>query len=163
MQSQQRLEIQGQAIEWLLSNAVHGYLDSHGYPSYDVQDMDGIERSVEPPAYIKATLDACVRDGTLNGAETLSARPPIDPTHEQVLDAKVAMLEKALDTLNAQLADRHQLSQECNAYQNMLIRLVVMGASSEIVDKDKRRDFIRQCGDLLIHWSKDRNKAGHGA
>jgi len=156
MQSHERIEIQAAAISWILTNGVHGYLDRQGYPTYDVQDMDGVDRSIEPDAYIKATLDACVRDGQLNGAKVLSPRPPIDPSEKDVLDAKIAILEKALDALNAHVASLQYVSQECNAYQNMLIRLVVMGASSEMNEKDKRRDFIRKCGDLLIHWSKQR-------
>lgn len=160
MQSHERIEKQAAALEWTLSNAVHGYLDRQGYPTYDIQDIDGIERSVSPDEYIKPTLDACVRDGKLNGADfkALSPHPPMDPTKEAVLDAKVACLEHTLDALNAHVDSLQYVSQECNAYQNMMIRLVVMGASSEFEEKEHRREFIRNCGDLLIHWSKGRNK-----
>lgn len=153
MDKNERIEKLTAALEWALGGGVSGYLDSLGHPSYVVQDAEGEPREVEPTSYLEPTLDACVRQGQVNGMSVLSPRPPIDPSREAVFDARIAMQDKVIANLNTQLDATHYAMNERNAYQNMLIRLIVMGASTTI-SEDDWRGFIHKCGDILIHWSK---------
>ncbi len=157
-ENDERIELLIDALEWSLGKGVHAHLDEFGYPAYMVLDAEGDIRDIDPPSLIKPVLDPVVRGGQLNGVATLSPRAPIDPTREAELDAKVVMLEKALEALSAHVQSLDSINSECNAYQNMLIRLIVMGSSATIEDADKRRHFISLCGDLLMHWSRKRGK-----
>lgn len=152
MRSKRRIELLCDALEWALQRGIHGGLDYLGHPIYHRLDLEKELREISVPESLKPVLDAAVRGMKINGVETLSPRPPVDPTREAELDQIILHQIHRIESLEKESRQWQDHTNERDAYQNMLIRLVVMGAAPSVKEKEWRR-FVNKCGDLLIHWS----------
>lgn len=154
MRSKRRIELLCDALTWALQRGIHGILDTLGHPSYHRLDMERELREIPVPESLKPVLDAAVRDGQINGVETLSPRPPVDPTREAELDQIILHQIHMIESLEKESRRLQDHTNERDAYQNMLIKLIVMGSSTLFEDKRIRDEWHRNAGDLLIHWSE---------
>ncbi len=157
MTSENRIRLYVNALTWALNRGAKGKLNSQGHPYYYKYEKGGEQTFLTPDKSIASTLNACVFTDRMNHVETLSSPEPMAPTEREVFQAHAKLQAKVIRQLSESVEKGHKRTNERNAYQNMLIRFLVMRQAKNEVGHAVWEEFATTVGDVLIHWSKDKD------